>query len=120
MREDKSLLISYLEQQKMDDSLIHDICLLWNRKRGGTGSGIHANCLLHDTKGILQGLVIINNQYRFNQLRFEKNRVYYYSNTRIIKRNIKALADTLKKALVLRSQENLCRSTSGQLAPARL
>ena len=25
MREDKSLLISYLEQQKMDDSLIHDV-----------------------------------------------------------------------------------------------
>ena len=25
MREDKSLLLSYLEQQKMDDSLIHDV-----------------------------------------------------------------------------------------------
>ena len=90
------------------------------KRRNRLCTGIHANCLLHDTKGILQDPVIVNNQYRFNQLQFEKNRMYYYSNTRIIKRNIKALADTLKKALVLRSQENLCRSTSGQLAPARL
>ena len=46
--------------------------------------------------------------------------MYYYSNSRVIKRNIKALADTLKKALVLRSQEDLCRSIRGQLALARL
>ena len=90
------------------------------KRRNRLCTGIHVNCLLHDTKGILQDPVIINNQYRFNQLQFEKNRMYYYSNSRIIKRNIKALADTLKKTLVLRSQEELCRSISGQLAPARL
>ncbi len=90
------------------------------KRRNRLCTGIHANCLLHDTKGILQDPVIVNNQYRFNQLQFEKNRMYYYSNSRIIKRNIKALADTLKKTLVLRSQEDLCRSISGQLAPARL
>ncbi len=90
------------------------------KRRNRLCTGIHANCLLHDTKGILQDPVIVNNQYRFNQLQFEKNRMYYYSNSRVIKRNIKALADTLKKALVLRSQEDFCRSTSGQLAPARL
>lgn len=90
------------------------------KRRNRLCTGIHANCLLHDTKGILQDPVIVNNQYRFNQLQFEKNRMYYYSNSRVIKRNIKSLADTFKKSLVLRSQEDLCRSTSGQLAPARL
>ena len=90
------------------------------KKKNRLCTGIHANCLLHDTKGILQDPVIVNNQYRFNRLQFEKNRMYYYSNSRVIKRNIKSLADTLKKSLVLRSQEDLCRSTSGQMAPARL
>lgn len=90
------------------------------KRRNRLCTGIHANCLLHDTKGILQDPVIVNNQYRFNRLQFEKNRMYYYSNSRVIKRNIKSLADTLKKSLVLRSQEDLCRSTSGQMAPARL
>ncbi|MFG6330645.1 MAG: nitric oxide reductase activation protein [Lachnospiraceae bacterium] len=90
------------------------------KRRNRLCTGIHADCFLHDTDGILQNPVKANNQYRFNQLQFEKNRLYYYKNSRIIKRNIKTLADTLKKALVMRSQEDFCRSTSGQLAPARL
>lgn len=89
-------------------------------RRNRLCTGIHADCFLHDTDGILQDPVKANNQYRFNQLQFEKNRLYYYENNRIIKRNIKTLADTLKKALVMRSQEDFCRSTSGRLAPARL
>jgi len=90
------------------------------KRRNRLCTGIHADCFLHDTDGILQDPVKANNQYRFNQLQFEKNRLYYYENNRIIKRNIKTLADTLKKALVMRSQEDFCRSTSGRLAPARL
>jgi len=82
--------------------------------------GIHANCILHDTEGILHAPVKVNNQYRFNQLQFEKNKMYYYSNHRIIKRNIKVLSDALKKALVMRSQEDVCRAVTGQLAPNRL
>lgn len=54
------------------------------KRRNRLCTGIHANCLLHDTKGILQDPVIVNNQYRFNQLQFEKNRMYYYSNSRFI------------------------------------
>lgn len=90
------------------------------KRRNRLCTGIHTDCFLHDTDGILQDPVKANNQYRFNQLQFEKNRLYYYENNRIIKRNIMTLADTLKKALVMRSQEDFCRSTSGQLAPARL
>lgn len=90
------------------------------RKRSHLCKGIHSNCILHYTDGILHDPVKKNNQYRFSQLQFEKNRRYYYSNHRIVKRNIKILADALKKALVLRNQEDVCRAVTGQLAPARL
>lgn len=90
------------------------------RKRSRLCKGIHSNCILHYTDGILHAPVKKNNQYRFNQLQFEKNRRYYYSNHRIVKRNIKILSDALKKALVLRNQEDVCRAVTGQLAPARL
>lgn len=90
------------------------------KRRNRLCTGIHANCMLHDTDGILHDPVKKNNQYRFWQLQFEKNKMYYYSNSQVIKRNIKTLADTLKKALVMRSQEDVCRSVSGQLAAARL
>ena len=90
------------------------------RKRSRLCKGIHSNCILHYTDGILHAPVKKNNQYRFNQLQFEKNRRYYYSNHRIVKRNIKILSDALKKALVLRNQEDVCRAVTGQLALARL
>lgn len=90
------------------------------RKRNRLCKGIHSNCILHYTDGILHAPVKKNNQYRFNQLQFEKNRRYYYSNHRIVKRNIKILSDALKRALVLRNQEDVCRAVTGQLAPARL
>ena len=65
------------------------------RKRNRLCKGIHSNCILHYTDGILHAPVKKNNQYRFNQLQFEKNRRYYYSNHRIVKRNIKTLPDCL-------------------------
>lgn len=90
------------------------------RKRSRLCKGIHSNCILHYTDGILHAPVKKNNQYRFSQLQFEKNRQYYYSNHRVVKRNIKILSDALKKVLVLRNQEDVCRAATGQLAPARL
>lgn len=97
--------LSSLEQEKMENRLCR---------------GIHEGCILHYTDGILHDPVKVNNQYRFSQLQFEKNRMYYYSNNWIIKRNVKLLTDTLKKALAMRAQEDVCRSRTGQMAPARL
>ena len=37
-----------------------------------------------------------------------------------MKRNAALLADTLQKALVMRQEEDVCRSSAGQLIPARL
>lgn len=88
--------------------------------RGKLCRGLHKNCTLHLTEGILHAPVLKNNQYRFSQLQFEKNRTYYYNHHWIVKRNIEVLADTLQKALVQRQEEEHSRSNSGYLVPARL
>ncbi len=82
--------------------------------------GIHANCTLYFTEGILHNPLKKNNQYRFAQMQYEKNRMYYGKNHRIIKRNIANLADALKKTLAMRSQDDSSRRNSGQLVPSRL
>ena len=97
--------LSALEQERM------------NRK---FCNGIHKGCTLYLTDGILQNPVMKNNQYRFSQLQFEKNQAYYGNNHRILKRNIAILADSLKKAFVLRNDHYVSRSTTGQLSPNRL
>ena len=83
-------------------------------------TGIHKNSILYLTDGILQNPVIKNNQYRFSQLQFEKNKAYYGNNHWIIKRNISVLADSLKRALIIRKDDFVSRSDAGQLVPERL
>lgn len=83
-------------------------------------NGFHKGCTLYLTDGILQNPVMKNNQYRFSQLQYQKNKMYYGSNHWIIKRNITILADSLKKAFVLRSDDSSSRSTAGQLVPGRV
>ncbi len=68
-------------------------------------TGIHKNCILYLTDGILQNPVIKNNQYRFSQLQFEKNKAYYGNNHWIIKRNISVLAESLKRAFIIRKDD---------------
>ena len=83
-------------------------------------TGIHKNCILYLTDGILRNPVIKNNQYRFSQLQFEKNKAYYGNNHWIIKRNIAILADSLKRAFVIRNDGQVSRSETGRLVPNRL
>ncbi|CUO65259.1 Nitric oxide reductase activation protein [Blautia obeum] len=83
-------------------------------------TGIHKNCILYLTDGILQSPVIKNNQYRFSQLQFEKNKAYYGNNHWIIKRNISVLAESLKRAFIIRKDDFVSRSDAGQLVPERL
>lgn len=83
-------------------------------------TGIHKNCNLYLTDGILQSPVIKNNQYRFSQLQFEKNKAYYGNNHWIIKRNISVLAESLKRAFIIRKDDFVSRSDAGQLVPERL
>ena len=82
--------------------------------------GIHRSSALYFTEGILHAPVAKNYIYRFDQLQFEKNRMYYYANHRIIKKNISVLTDMLSRILVLKRDDSTSRATSGTLVPSRL
>lgn len=82
--------------------------------------GIHRGCRLHMTRGILQAPLRKNYQYRMCQMQYEKNKLYYYGNHRVIKQNIKILAEMLNKAMVLRNDASVSRARSGILVPSRL
>ena len=94
--------------------------LEWEHRNYSLCRGIHKNCTLHYTEGILHNPVMKNNQYRFHQMQYEKNKMYYYANHRIVKKNIAVLADTLKKALIMRNDDCVIRSVSGELVASRL
>lgn len=89
------------------------------RVRGRLCRGIHKNCTLLMTDGILHAPMVKNNQYRFTQLQFEKNRMYYYNNHWVVK-EIYDSGGFAAKALVMRKEEEHCRSNSGYLVPSRL
>lgn len=97
--------LSQLEQERLN----YNLC-----------RGVHADCSLHYTDGVLHSPAKINYQYRYSQMQNSKNKSYYNKNHRIIKRNIEILTDTLRKALIMRNEDDICKSNTGQLAPSRL
>jgi hypothetical protein len=82
--------------------------------------GVHADCTLYYTDGVLHNPARINYQYKYSQLQLSKNKQYYHKNHRIIKRNIEILTDTLRKALIMRNEDDICKSNTGELVPSRL
>jgi hypothetical protein len=82
--------------------------------------GVHADCNLYYTDGILQNPAQLNYQYKYAQMQLSKNKNYYHTHHRIIKRNIEMLTDTLRKALIMRNEDSYCRAETGQLVPQRL
>ncbi len=82
--------------------------------------GIHANCSIHMTQGVMQSVPHDNYRYKYAQKNNYKNRMVYYDNHRIVKRNISQLTDTLKKVLVMRAQNDIVRADTGKLAASRL
>ena len=48
---------------------------------------------------------------------YEKNKAYYGNNHWIIKRNISELAESLKRAFIIRKDDSVSRSDAGQLVP---
>ena len=76
--------------------------------------GIHGDCSLYFTEGILKNPVRDNYQYQYAKRLRNKNIWIYHDKHRIAKRNIAILTELLKKALVIRSenQEVLCSKES--------
>ena len=82
--------------------------------------GIHGDCGLYYTDGILQNPVKRNYQYEYARKQMGKNKYAYYDNHRAVKKNIAELSRILKHALALRSQSQSELSDRGKLLPARL
>lgn len=82
--------------------------------------GIHGDCSLYFTEGILKNPVKRNYQYEYAVRLRNKNIWLYHDKHRIVKRNIAALTDMLRKSLVLRSEEQTVLSDRGTILPSRL
>lgn len=82
--------------------------------------GIHGDCSLYFTEGILKNPVKRNYQYEYAKRLRNKNIWLYHDKHRIVKHNIAALTDTLRKALVLRNEVQTVLSDRGMIIPSRL
>lgn len=83
-------------------------------------TGIHSDCSLYFTEGILKNPVKRNYQYEYAVRLRNKNIWLYHDKHRIVKRNINALTETLKKSLVLRNESQEVISDRGVIVPSRL
>lgn len=82
--------------------------------------GAHEDCSLYYTDGILHHPAKINYQYKYAQMQLSKNKRFYHENHRIIKRNIEMLTEMLRKSLIIRNEDDLCKGSAGILVPSRL
>ena len=82
--------------------------------------GIHSDCSLYFTKGILKGPVLRNYQYEYAKRQKDKNLYQYYDNHRTVKNNIRILTEMLKKTLVMRDETEEILSDRGVILPAKL
>lgn len=81
---------------------------------------IHSDCSLYFTEGILKNPVKRNYQYEYAKRLKNKNIWTYHEKHRIVKRNISALTELLKKSLVLRSETQEVLSDRGIIVPSRV
>ena len=81
--------------------------------------GAHADCSLYFTDGILSNMVKRNYQSEYARRSKSENLRVYGHYTRVAKRNIEVLADTLRRALVARSERETVKSEYGSIVPSR-
>lgn len=82
--------------------------------------GIHGDCGLYFTDGILANPVRRNYQLEYARKQRDKNKYAYYDNHRIVKRNIEILAGILKKSMIMRQEQTEVIADRGNLKPERL
>ncbi|MGN0986850.1 MAG: nitric oxide reductase activation protein, partial [Otoolea sp.] len=80
----------------------------------------HSDCSLYFTEGILKNPVKRNYQYEYAKRLRNKNIWVYHEKHRIVKRNISALTELLRKSLVLRSESYEVLSDRGMIVPSRV
>lgn len=82
--------------------------------------GAHADCSLYYTEGILADPVMVNAQYVNARKQADRNRLLLHNSKNLVKRNIEIMTDSLKRSLVLRTENDEIPSEYGILHPARL
>lgn len=82
--------------------------------------GIHGDCGLYYTEGILKNPVKRNYQLEYARRQRERNKHEYYDHHREIKANIRSLTDTFQKSLNSRMEEAAVISDRGMLQPSLL
>ena len=82
--------------------------------------GIHGDCSLYFTEGLLKNPVKRNYQYEYAVRLRNKNIWLYHDKHRIVKHNIAELTDTLRKSLTLRAETQTVLSDRGMIVPSRL
>jgi hypothetical protein len=82
--------------------------------------GLHGDCSLYFTEGILKRPAVRNYQYEYARKQKDKNLFEYYDNHRVVKRNISILSDLLKKAFVMRDEVQEVLSDRGTIVPSLL
>ena len=82
--------------------------------------GIHSDCSLYFTEGILKNPVKDNYQYQYAKRLRNKNVWLYHDKHRIVKHNIAVLTDTLRKSMVLRNEAQTVLSDKGMIVPSCL
>lgn len=82
--------------------------------------GLHGDCTLYFTDGILENMVRVNSQSEYARKTKEINLRTWRQNYRVTKRNIDLLRDTLKRSLLLRSEREVNLAEYGKIVPNRL
>ena len=82
--------------------------------------GIHTDCSLYFTEGILKNPAKRNYQYEYAVRLKNKNIWLYHDKHRLVKQNIASLTELLRKTLVLRSETQEVLSDRGLIIPSRL
>lgn len=82
--------------------------------------GVHGDCRLYYTDGIIENYVRENNTYVLACRTLELNRRYYRQHQRMARQNITQLGNLLKRSLQARNEAEQTMSTFGTVIPSKL
>lgn len=83
-------------------------------------TGIHEDCRLHITKGVLHNQTESNAKTDYVKRIKEENLHIYKKNFLLTRQNILSLSNMLKRALITRTEKELCNSEYGTICAEKL
>ena len=83
-------------------------------------TGIHKDCRLHITKGVLHNQTERNAKTDYVKRIKEENLLVYKKNFLLTRQNILSLSNLLKRALLTRTERELCTGEYGTICPEKL